>query len=134
MLEIPFRLESVPADKADTAIYEMIERRPGVSPVLLGDADVFSTEWAEQVDEFEEPEDILAEARSLDIDTWFANRVRKPEPGESGVGATRRILNGVHRVAAVPVDVMLLPVRALSWRSEERRVGKECRSRWWPYH
>src|SRR5438046_3390409 len=19
------------------------------------------------------------------------------------------------------------------WRSEERRVGKECRSRWWPY-
>src|SRR5256885_16657373 len=23
-----------------------------------------------------------------------------------------------------------------SWlfRSEERRVGKECRSRWWPYH
>src|SRR6266498_514377 len=26
---------------------------------------------------------------------------------------------------------------AYSWqqgRSEERRVGKECRSRWWPYH
>src|SRR2546429_4552384 len=22
----------------------------------------------------------------------------------------------------------------LSWRSEERRVGKECRSRWSPYH
>src|SRR5687767_15713034 len=21
-----------------------------------------------------------------------------------------------------------------SMRSEERRVGKECRSRWWPYH
>src|SRR5690554_7921519 len=20
------------------------------------------------------------------------------------------------------------------WRSEERRVGKECRSRWWAYH
>src|SRR6266436_9037752 len=20
------------------------------------------------------------------------------------------------------------------WRSEERRVGKECRSRWWPCH
>src|SRR5262249_57827865 len=25
-----------------------------------------------------------------------------------------------------------LPRRA--WRSEERRVGKECRSRWGPYH
>ena len=22
----------------------------------------------------------------------------------------------------------------LKWRSEERRVGKECRSRWSPYH
>ena len=21
-----------------------------------------------------------------------------------------------------------------TWRSEERRVGKECRSRWWPDH
>src|SRR5438876_8616975 len=24
--------------------------------------------------------------------------------------------------------------RKFSARSEERRVGKECRSRWWPYH
>ena len=24
--------------------------------------------------------------------------------------------------------------RARRWRSEERRVGKECRSRWSPYH
>ena len=23
---------------------------------------------------------------------------------------------------------------AVRWRSEERRVGKECRSRWSPYH
>ena len=22
----------------------------------------------------------------------------------------------------------------VTWRSEERRVGKECRSRWSPYH
>ena len=22
----------------------------------------------------------------------------------------------------------------IAWRSEERRVGKECRSRWSPYH
>src|ERR1035437_6541216 len=25
-------------------------------------------------------------------------------------------------------------VPMLTWRSEERRVGKECRSRWSPYH
>src|SRR2546422_1695111 len=35
-------------------------------------------------------------------------------------------------------DVVMVPRgwgRALvPWRSEERRVGKECRSRWSPYH
>src|ERR1017187_9325363 len=28
----------------------------------------------------------------------------------------------------------LLDPRGGGLRSEERRVGKECRSRWWPYH
>ena len=28
------------------------------------------------------------------------------------------------------VDITRMP----GWRSEERRVGKECRSRWSPYH
>ena len=28
----------------------------------------------------------------------------------------------------------LRPKGADKWRSEERRVGKECRSRWSPYH
>ena len=28
----------------------------------------------------------------------------------------------------------LVRVRSLLFRSEERRVGKECRSRWSPYH
>ena len=27
-----------------------------------------------------------------------------------------------------------VPVQNRPWRSEERRVGKECRSRWSPYH
>src|SRR3712207_8673391 len=30
--------------------------------------------------------------------------------------------------------VIVLPDRQLVERSEERRVGKECRSRWSPYH
>ena len=29
---------------------------------------------------------------------------------------------------------MVIPVPILGLRSEERRVGKECRSRWSPYH
>ena len=32
------------------------------------------------------------------------------------------------------VPVQRLKHRALTNRSEERRVGKECRSRWSPYH
>ena len=35
---------------------------------------------------------------------------------------------------AVGVAVAVLVVPAAVARSEERRVGKECRSRWSPYH
>src|SRR2546425_9139429 len=39
------------------------------------------------------------------------------------------------RVVRVPVGRLLAaPVAARARRSEERRVGKECRSRWSPYH
>src|SRR5690554_6309770 len=34
----------------------------------------------------------------------------------------------------VPMLPEILSNNACSLRSEERRVGKECRSRWWPYH
>ena len=31
-------------------------------------------------------------------------------------------------------DALSLLIRIVESRSEERRVGKECRSRWSPYH
>ena len=34
----------------------------------------------------------------------------------------------------VAVSALVLLLYGLSFRSEERRVGKECRSRWSPYH
>ena len=34
----------------------------------------------------------------------------------------------------VSFPIVLLLIFAVSIRSEERRVGKECRSRWSPYH
>src|SRR5256885_1582946 len=44
--------------------------------------------------------------------------------------ATRSDLNLV-----IAVDTPFLEPKFLRWmRSEERRVGKECRSRWSPYH
>src|SRR5256885_5686414 len=42
------------------------------------------------------------------------------------------------RVADGQVSFVIAPIAAALWRyqdrSEERRVGKECRSRWSPYH
>src|SRR5438477_207228 len=43
-------------------------------------------------------------------------------------------LEGLGTLAAEAIGVLLGGYIALKWRSEERRVGKECRSRWSPYH
>ena len=32
------------------------------------------------------------------------------------------------------INVLAIPAKISQLRSEERRVGKECRSRWSPYH
>src|SRR5260370_31701756 len=37
-------------------------------------------------------------------------------------------------VSGRPIDFSVAPGTAIVTRSEERRVGKECRSRWSPYH
>src|SRR2546422_1442905 len=43
---------------------------------------------------------------------------------------------GVYSIVmrVIPTDIPTLASLALPKRSEERRVGKECRSRWSPYH
>src|SRR3989442_11984700 len=51
--------------------------------------------------------------------------------------ATNLGRTSVWSMAGLSVTVIIIPVQAKSWRSrrsEERRVGKECRSRWSPYH
>src|SRR2546427_13281048 len=35
---------------------------------------------------------------------------------------------------SVPADISVVGFDGIAMRSEERRVGKECRSRWSPYH
>src|SRR2546429_5741196 len=46
------------------------------------------------------------------------------------IRAAQLILDHLHAVEPV-LDVIAIHHET---RSEERRVGKECRSRWWPYH
>src|SRR2546429_2596720 len=58
--------------------------------------------------------------------------------GEGGVMITDRddlydLAIDVHDCAGSVRRGLGLP-RFAGWRSEERRVGKECRSRWSPYH
>src|SRR2546427_8627742 len=53
-------------------------------------------------------------------------------PGVAGAGARRAAANPATKLV-IGVLALLLVV-FLGVRSEERRVGKECRSRWSPYH
>ena len=65
--------------------------------------------------------------------------------------AAQRVVEGKEKAAAVAADLGINIVSLYNWvkdyektkataianavaRSEERRVGKECRSRWSPYH
>src|SRR3712207_8989103 len=63
-------------------------------------------------------------------------RVRRHRPGApvDGLGTTRKNpTKTLVRSGGVTVD-KFLPATRRTTRSEERRVGKECRSRWSPYH
>src|SRR3712207_9112686 len=41
---------------------------------------------------------------------------------------------GLSLTIGIGMGILMGRVRAIGERSEERRVGKECRSRWSPYH
>ena len=58
------------------------------------------------------------------------------------VSSVSNIARARKHIESQTVDLVLSDLRLpdyegidlLKWRSEERRVGKECRSRWSPYH
>ena len=65
----------------------------------------------------------------------------------AGIGGNRKFWGNKHEVTAVEIDPKIAKIYqnhfpkdkviigdAHKFRSEERRVGKECRSRWSPYH
>src|SRR2546422_10328153 len=69
------------------------------------------------------------------------HRVVEVGGGGEDVGGERLDLGEQRREVGVALGVGLLKhrlhpplLRELDGRSEERRVGKECRSRWSPYH
>src|SRR2546426_7429585 len=65
------------------------------------------------------------------------NAVRLTVPSTviaGAVGSRRRSANVFAFRAGFDVRIKAMAPLSLEWRSEERRVGKECRSRWSPYH
>src|SRR5260370_42564996 len=53
---------------------------------------------------------------------------------EARIKATAFTDDGARAIAAGAMDVVVEATGNPAVRSEERRVGKECRSRWSPYH
>lgn len=121
MLAIPFPLENVPAEIAADAIVRLRTEHPGTAPVLLGDADVFSTEWAESVDQFEDPAQIIAESDAIDTEAWFAARAPRLAKAEARMEKPLRLFNRSWRVLALPFDVAMLPARLVKWALTRNR-------------
>src|SRR5260370_33898965 len=78
-----------------------------------------------------EPQAASDEQRVLQVDQEWADAENRRDEA-----AMRRILDdrfiGTEEGETLDRDAYIRDV--LSERSEERRVGKECRSRWSPYH
>lgn len=118
MLAIPFPIETVPTAAAADAVERLRFERPGTEAVLLGDADVFSVEWAETVDTFEDPAVILSEAAGIDADAWFA--ARKPVVGRArGRNDTGSRLGW--RALTLPFDAAMVPARLIRWAATGKR-------------
>lgn len=121
MLPLPFSLEHVPVSSAEASLHAIMRDRPGLVPVLLGDGDVFSVEWAETVDEFEDPHLILAEAETVDVETWFAARRPELARAEARMEGSLKRFNAIWRVLILPYDMLMLPVRLVRWAASGRK-------------
>src|SRR3712207_8901452 len=69
--------------------------------------------------------DLLAE-EAVQMDVITQHLSRDGQPPVEGDGGIEQAVDG--QAARLKVDPQI------AGRSEERRVGKECRSRWSPYH
>ena len=62
---------------------------------------------------------------------FFEELHMHPELSYEEYETTERIKR---ELAAAGIEILQIPLKTGVTRSEERRVGKECRSRWSPYH
>ena len=60
--------------------------------------------------------------------------IEKCHLGLTFIGWADSLDTGEKLIRQTQPDLVFLDVQFAEGRSEERRVGKECRSRWSPYH
>src|SRR2546430_15935782 len=87
--------------------------------------------------EFERVDNAATLEAALDRSTWDVIIGDNSMPGFSGTEALALLRARGLDIPFIFVSGTMgedLAARALEARSEERRVGKECRSRWSPYH
>src|SRR5256886_8120409 len=88
------------------------------------------------------PEQVAGRHAERDEVAWPVEAIPEPLEGPRvtrGIealdeGGRRRAHRREHRVELAPEEVHAAVGETRGQRSEERRVGKECRSRWSPYH
>src|SRR5216683_7656301 len=73
-----------------------------------------------------EPADQQPPAEPQAADQTRPRRAKKPAAADAGQGLRLNF-------RGVPLEMVLNYLSDAAGRSEERRVGKECRSRWSPY-
>src|SRR5256885_12572062 len=69
--------------------------------------------------------------------TMYASASQYPDVGHEYAPLGISMINSVQILGSFPIPIIftfLVNSYGKNYRSEERRVGKECRSRWSPYH
>ena len=104
-------------DRTKEDLMQSSSKSTPLAPPVTRIENVVDTHWGVQV---EDPYRWLEDQDSQEVLHWF----------EQQGGFTEQVLN------ALPIRGQLLErlIELDQGRSEERRVGKECRSRWSPYH
>lgn len=121
MLDFPFEIQTFPSSTADAALRRLRRERATSVPILLGDIDVFSAEWAERVDHFKSPDEVLREAGQRKLTFW-------PQPKH-----TDRRRGAVWQFALIIVtaivELVLLPIRLIEWIAGLKSVSSCDRTR-----